>query len=158
MRLTLLSLLLPAFASADNLDHGLHSLQAGDYALAEMELKLAVAERPADGLARFYHAAALRQEGLHEAALAEYRRALGETRDPALRANSLYGIAITRNEMGNAEEAAQAWREYVTWAEDHHANQHALTVARENLAAAEKVAAATPRVVTSQELAPPSKP
>ena len=131
-------LLIPFSASATSLDNGLHALQAADYPAAAQELRVAVAERPGDAIAHFNYASALRELGQYEDALGEYQAAVREARDPVVRSDALYGIALVRNQQGDPTRAAEAWRGYLSFAENRPADASAVEIARVNLAAAER--------------------
>src|SRR5579859_2251471 len=98
MRLFAILALLSLPASADTLDHGLHSLMRGDYQTAAQQLATAVAERPHDPFAHFNYASALRALGQYDDAIGEYRAAFREG-DDIMKSDALYGIALARNQQ-----------------------------------------------------------
>ncbi len=138
MRLFFILTLVPLAASANALDDGLHAMRDGDYNRAAQELAVAVSERPHDPIAHFNFASALRELGQSEDAIGEYQAALREARDPKLRADTLYGIALTRNQEGDPARAAQAWRDYLSFAQARPGEGAAAEIARQNLASAER--------------------
>src|SRR5262249_48194808 len=109
-----------------------------DYQRAAQQLALAVAERPHDPIAHFSYGSALRGLGQYPDALGELHAALREARDPKLRADVLYGIALTRNQMGDPAHAAAPWRDYLAFAGNRPSDAAAAQIARQNLAMAER--------------------
>jgi tetratricopeptide (TPR) repeat protein len=138
--------LLPSVAGAGHpsrdLNDGLHAMIAGDYVRAEPALRRAIEHDPNNGIARFNYAATLRALGRNDQALAEYRAALGliPTSDPKSRADVLYGIALTSDDMGDPIRAARAWNDYVQYAQRYIQEQPSVEIARTRLAAAQRLA------------------
>jgi tetratricopeptide (TPR) repeat protein len=130
-----------ASAASAHLDPGLHSLIAGDYSRAEQQLRLAVAEQPRNGLAHFSLASALRALDRNDEAIEEYRAAFNLGPNDKVRTDSLYGIALARDVMGDPLLTQQAWRDYIAYAERRPGNQAALRTAEERLDISMRLAA-----------------
>jgi predicted Zn-dependent protease len=137
MRLFAILALLSVPASADALDRGLHAMVRGDYQTAAQQLAIAVSERPHDPIAHFNYASALRQLGQNEDAIGEFNAALREARDDKTRGDTLYGIAMTRDQQRDPARSAQAWRDYLAFSSGRPNEAGAAAIARENLANAE---------------------
>jgi len=137
MRLFAIFALLSLPASAAPLDEGLHALIRGDYPLAEQQLGQAVAEQPRNANARFNYASALRELGRYDEAVGQFQAAFREG-DDLMKSNALYGIGMTRSREGDPARTAQAWRDYVAFAQNRRGDSAAVEIARTNLAAAER--------------------
>jgi Tfp pilus assembly protein PilF len=136
MRLFAIFALLSLPASADTLNDGLRSLIRGDYPSAEQQLAQAVAEQPRNAIAHFNYASALRELGRYDEAVGQFQVAFREG-DDLMKSNALYGIGMTRAREGDPARTAQAWRDYVGFAENRPRDAAAIEIARTNLAAAE---------------------
>ena len=118
----------------------------GDYAAAEPLLRRAVVDSPNDPYAHANLAAVLRDEGDNDAAIVEYRQAktLFETAPGANGegdvANCLFGIALAVEARGDAEASANAWHDYIRFAQRFAREQPAVELAREHVQTDERMA------------------
>jgi tetratricopeptide (TPR) repeat protein len=122
------------------LDEGLHAMVAGDYPLAVERLRLAVNQRPRDPIARFNLGSALRGAGRPSEAIYELRQAFDLSADEPGRANALYGIALSADQLADPNAAAQAWKDYIGYAQSFRSEQPAVAVARMRLAENQRLA------------------
>jgi tetratricopeptide (TPR) repeat protein len=112
----------------------------GDYAAAEPLLRRAVTDAPSDPYAYFNLASVLRATGRDAEAIENYRRAqtIFETKGPRANgpgdiANCLYGIALAREATGDPQAAANAWNDYIRFAQRFTSEQPAVAIAREHV-------------------------
>lgn len=109
----------------------------GDYRGAEPLLRQAVAEAPNDPYAHFNLASVLRATGRYDEAIASYQKAQAlfapvgaGANGPSDVANCLYGIALARDQAGEPMAAAQAWNDYIQFAQRFANEQPAVAIAR----------------------------
>jgi tetratricopeptide (TPR) repeat protein len=109
--------LVPSLALAkDNLDAARHEMIVSDYRDAEKLLKRSINDFYGDPYAHFELGSTMRAQGRYTAALLEFGEVLQQTEDPKLTCDALYGIALTRDLMGEALPAAAAWNQYLRFA------------------------------------------
>jgi tetratricopeptide (TPR) repeat protein len=150
MRVTILVglLLTPVVASAqfrlpkgeEEVNRASAMIVRGDYAAAEPLLRRAVADAPNDPYAYFNLASVLRATGRDDEAIENYRRAqkLFETKGPRANgpsdiSNCLYGIALALEGTGDPQAAADAWNDYIRFAQRFASDQPAVAIARERV-------------------------
>jgi tetratricopeptide (TPR) repeat protein len=132
--------LVPSLALAkDRVEAARHEMIAGDYKDAEKQLKRSINDFYGDPWAHFELASTLRAQGRYVAALLEYGEVLQQTEDTKLTSDALYGIALTRDSMGEALPAAAAWNQYLRFAYRYD-DEAALRIARDHRDYAEYVA------------------
>lgn len=129
-----------AAAHTPAIDEGLHAMVAGDYPRAVEKLRVAVSEHPQDPIARFNLGSALREVGRPSEGIYELRQAFDLSQDELQRANALYGIALSADQLGDANAAAQAWKDYIGYAQAFRSEQPAVAIARERLTEAQRLA------------------
>jgi hypothetical protein len=105
----------------------------------------------------------LRATGRNQEAIGEYHQAkhLFETVGPRANGagdigNSLYGIALAQEAMGDPEEAARAWNSYLRFARRFQREQAAVAIAKQRLQTQERLARARGGVPGAQEAKRPS--
>jgi Tfp pilus assembly protein PilF len=110
----------------------------GDYGGAERSLRRAVVDAPAEPYAHFNLASVLRETGRNDEAVAEYRRAKelfqrvgGAANGEADVGNCLYGIALAEEAKGDPQAAANAWSDYIHFAQRFAGEQPAVAIARD---------------------------
>jgi tetratricopeptide (TPR) repeat protein len=107
----------------------------GRYAAAEPFVRQAIALDPNNAWAHYNLGVVLRGTGRFEAAVAEYRRAmeLFPPGDVPQQTQSLYGIALAQEAIGDPRAAAAAWNDYIQYAQRFAAEQPAVEIARHHL-------------------------
>jgi tetratricopeptide (TPR) repeat protein len=133
----------------------------GDYKGAEPLLRQAVVDAPNDPYAYFNLASVERAGGRYEEAAASYQKAqaLFETKGGANGsgdvAGCLYGIALAREGAGDPTAAAQAWNDYIRYAQRFANEQPAVAIARVHVDMDRQLAQTTEPIGGTQEATRP---
>jgi len=134
----------------------------GQYAQAEPLLRQAVVDAPNDPYAHFNLASLLRATGRSDQSIASYERArdLFETQGPRANgagdiSNCLYGIALALEASGDPRAAAQAWNDYIRFAQRYESGHPAIAIAREHVDTNLRVARASGPFRGAQEATRP---
>lgn len=134
-------LLVPIVARADAgplspqhrmLGRGVKLVVDGKYAEAEPLLKRALTMDPTLPEGHYNLAVVYKYTGRPADAVTEYRIALGEFsgNDIPDLTKCLYGIALVQEDRGDPAQAAQAWNEYIQFAQRYAPEQPAVAIAR----------------------------
>jgi tetratricopeptide (TPR) repeat protein len=144
----LLLLSIPTLASAqvqlpkgeEEVNRASALIVSGRYGEAEPLLRQAVVNVPGDPYAYFNLASVLRATGRNEEAIANYQRAQSlfaasgkSANGPGDIANCLYGVALAREAGNDPRAAAQAWNDYIGYAQRFAREQPAVAIAREHV-------------------------
>jgi tetratricopeptide (TPR) repeat protein len=172
MRITLIIVLsmFPLVASAqealpkgeEEVNRASAFLVHGDYVGAEPLLRRAVVDAPDDPYAHFALASVLRATGRYDDAIAGYERARRLFETTAVGANGsadiadcLYGIALARESLGDPRRAAQAWNDFIRFAQPFADEEPAVAIARTRAEAELRLARASGRLPGTQEASRP---
>jgi tetratricopeptide (TPR) repeat protein len=133
----------------EEVNHASTLIVRGRYAEAEPLLRQAIANAPGDPYAYFNLASVLRATGRNQEAIANYRSAQSlfsssgrSANGPSDIANCLYGIALAREAGSDPRAAAQAWNEYIRFAQRFANEQPAVAIAREHVDTNQRLARA----------------